>query len=157
MTAALYPPVDDLLPHAGQMVYLGEVLEHRKDGTACSIEVDAQPHFRDASGEIPSWVGLEYLAQTVAAHGGLLERAQGRPPRVGFLLGARRVSYYTSRFLRGQRLVARVTHRWGGTEGVVTFTCVLEDRVSGQVLVEGNLNCMWPKDATEVQRILGES
>ncbi len=155
MTAPDYPPVDELLPHAGAMVFLDAVLEHREDETAFSIDIDTQPHFRNAFGEVPSWVGLEYLAQAIAARGGLLERAQGRPPRVGFLLGARRVSYYTPSFHRGQRLAARVKHRWGETEGVVTFACVLEDLANGEVLVEGNVNCIWPKDEAEVRRILG--
>ncbi len=147
----------EVLPHAGEMVFLAEILEHGEDSTSCRIDIDAQRFFRDASGRIPSWVGLEYLAQTIAAHGGLLDRKRGEPPRIGFLLGGRRVSYYTPRFLRGQQLAARVTHRWGGMEGLVTFACVLEDLANGEVLVEGNLNCMWPKDATEVRRILGES
>ena len=144
-----FPPVNELVPHGEEMLFLQEVLEHTEAETRCAIDVDMQHRFRDPSGNIPAWVGIEYLVQVIAAHGG--------PPRIGFLLGTRRVSYYTSSFHRGQRLEGLARHRWGGVVGPVSFSCELRDRDTGELLVEGKLNCLWPKDEGEVQRLLEEA
>ncbi len=152
-----FPPVNELVPHEEEMLFLQEVLEHTEAATRCAIDIDMQRRFRDSSGNIPAWVGIEYLAQVIAAHGGLLERVHGRPPRIGFLLGGRRISYYTSSFHRGQRLEGLARHSWGGVVGPVSFSCELRDRDTGELLVEGKLNCLWPKDEGEVQRILEET
>lgn len=39
---------------------------------------------------IPGWVGLEWLAQAVAAWAGVQSVASGDTPKIGFLLGTRR-------------------------------------------------------------------
>jgi predicted hotdog family 3-hydroxylacyl-ACP dehydratase len=42
---------------------------------------------------MPGWIGIELMAQAIAAHFNLHGREQGRPPRIGLLLGT---SAYTS-------------------------------------------------------------
>ena len=37
----------------------------------------------DADGGVPAWVGIEYMAQCIAVHSGLLSRAAGEPRRPG--------------------------------------------------------------------------
>jgi predicted hotdog family 3-hydroxylacyl-ACP dehydratase len=39
--------------------------------------------------EVPGWVGIEYMAQAVAAHAGYQARLEGEPPAIGYLLGTR--------------------------------------------------------------------
>ena len=40
-------------------------------------------------GQVPAWVGIEYMAQAIAAWAGCRARAAGKPPQLGFLLGSR--------------------------------------------------------------------
>jgi predicted hotdog family 3-hydroxylacyl-ACP dehydratase len=126
------------------MVYLSRLLSHAGNETLCLVEIDAQAHFRAADGSIPAWVGLEYMAQCIAAHAGMTGRATGAPLKLGMLLGSRRVRFHTQRFASGQVLLVRARHLWGGAPGLVCFECTLEDAASGIRLVEGRLNCFVP-------------
>ncbi len=82
--------LDVLLPHAGPMVLLDEVLAVGDETVRALATVRrdglfAGPH----EAGLPAWVGMEYLAQAIAAWSGFHERALGRPVHPGFLVGAR--------------------------------------------------------------------
>ena len=104
MSSPDFPPVAEILPHRGQMVLLGRVLEHGPDATVCGVAIDAQKLFVQNDGSIGSWVGVEYMAQCVGAHAGMLARAVGMEPRVGYLVSSRRLRFHAARFAPGQEL-----------------------------------------------------
>jgi predicted hotdog family 3-hydroxylacyl-ACP dehydratase len=140
-----FPPVAEILPHRGRMVLLGRVLEHAASATSCAVSIDAQELFVQGDGGIGSWVGVEYMAQCVAAHAGLLGRAVGQEPRVGYLVSSRSLRFHAPRFVPGQELRVSAVQLWGGQGGMVSFQCKVEDASSGALLVEGRLNCYLPK------------
>ncbi len=57
---------------------------------------------------VPSYVGIEYIAQTVAAHAGMAALEKGELVRVGFLLGTRRYACRVPYFPLGALLTVRV-------------------------------------------------
>jgi predicted hotdog family 3-hydroxylacyl-ACP dehydratase len=139
------PPVAEILPQRGRMMLLSSVLEHSEDQTVCAVEVGADTPFVEAGGTVPAVMGVEYMAQCVAAHAGLQAWARGESPRVGFLIGSRRLDFWArSGFRVGQRLIVRVTHTWGEEEYAM-FACQLTDGTSQEILVEGNLNVFLPR------------
>jgi predicted hotdog family 3-hydroxylacyl-ACP dehydratase len=140
-----FPPVAQLLPHRGRMVLLTRVLAHAREGTSCTVAIDAQDLFRAHDGTIASWIGVEYMAQCVAAHAGLIGRAAQREPRVGYLVSSRRLRFHVPRFDAGQTLRVSASQLWGGEQGLVAFQCKVEDHGSGALLVEGRLNCYMPE------------
>ena len=144
MSAPDLPPVAEIVPHRGRMVLLERVLEHAANATACALSIDAQKLFVQGDGSIGSWVGIEYMAQCVAAHAGMIARAAGEQPRVGYLVSSRRLRFHAPRFVPGQELRVSAAQLWGGHEGMVSFQCRVEDARSGALLVEGRLNCYLP-------------
>ena len=60
-----------LLPHRGSMCLLDAVLHHDAKKTICRVDPLRSTLFEDASGALPSWLALEYMAQCAAAHGAL--------------------------------------------------------------------------------------
>ena len=140
-----FPPVAELLPHAGEMVFLSEVLEHGETGTVCSLEVGIGP-FVERDGRVGAWIGIEYMAQCIAAHGSLMALESGRPLQIGLFLGSRRIRLHTDHFVTGQQLVSRATPVWGGREGLVAFECSLECAKTRALLAEGRLNCFLTKE-----------
>jgi predicted hotdog family 3-hydroxylacyl-ACP dehydratase len=138
-----YPPIADVLPHTGRMVLLSRVLEHSASRTVCAVAIGDDAPFVDAAGMVPAWIGLEYMAQCVAAHAGLRAHVKGERPRIGFLVGARRVDFLASGFRAGQRLAVEAAHVWGDRESAA-FTCRLMDAESGAVLAEGALTVYQP-------------
>jgi predicted hotdog family 3-hydroxylacyl-ACP dehydratase len=140
------PLIEEILPHEGAMVLLSRVLSHQGDLTVCAVNVDESGMFRDESGAVPVWVGIEYMAQCVAAHAGLVARAAGGQPQPGFLLGGRRVTFHVARFERGAKLRVNAHRVWGGPGGMASFDCSLEDATTGTLLAEGRLNCVVIED-----------
>ena len=141
-----FPPVRDLVPHAGPMVLLDEVLAHDEQATTCTVSIAAQDLFREPDGSVPVWIGIEYMAQCIAVHAGLVQRAAGNlETRPGFLVGARGLRFHVERFTAGQRLLATARRRWAGSTTLVSFECELRDADGGSLLAEGRLNCFVPR------------
>ena len=133
-----FPPVAELLPHRGRAVLLDRVLAHDATTTVCSVETSASTLFHDADGGVPATVGLEYMAQTIAAHGGLLDRDAGREARPGFFLGTRRLTLAVTRFEPGQCLEVTATHLRGST-GLLAFDCAIRPAPGAEPMVSGIL------------------
>jgi len=138
MTTTGYPPIEHVLPHAGRMVLLSRVVDHAERRTVCVAEIPATSIFADESGGVPAWVALEYMAQCIAAHGGLRARAKGDAVPLGFLLGSRSIALHTVRFEPGQRLEVEAAHVWGEHD-FFSFACSVRDAATGATLVEGTL------------------
>ena len=145
-SAPEFPAVAEILPHSGAMVLLARVTSHAGDATVCAAQIEDDALLRSASGDVPAWMGLEYMAQCIAAHSGLLGLAGGDPPRVGFLVGSRRLTFHAHSFRRGQRLTVQARRVWGGTRGMVAFDCSITDADTGALLAEGRLGCFTPGD-----------
>ncbi len=121
-----FPPIAELLPHAGPMRLLASVLRHDAFETECGLDVAASALFAGAEGRLPSYVALEWMAQAIAAHGGLAARAAGRAPAPGLLVGARRVALARTHFAPGQRLT--VLARFAGAAGALaSFECEVRE------------------------------
>ncbi len=81
--------VGEVLPHAGRMLLLDEVLEFGPEHVACRLGIRRDTLFCDAMRGVPAWVGIEYMAQTAGVYSGVNDRLAGREPAVCLLLGAR--------------------------------------------------------------------
>jgi len=143
-----WPPheMDSWVPHRGAMNLLTAV-EHVDDQTIrARVVVPAQGLFV-ADGGVPAWVGIEYMAQAVAAWSGARVRAGGGSPRIGFLLGSRRYEAMVPRFEAGARLDVFAQCELMGDNGLGMFDC----RVSqdGRVLASGRLSVFEPPQDSE--------
>jgi predicted hotdog family 3-hydroxylacyl-ACP dehydratase len=140
-----FPPVEELVPHRGGMSLVRDVLEHGPGHTVCAVDPAGSDLFRSPDGSIPAWLSLEFMAQCIAAHGGLDARERGEPPSVGFFVGTRRIALHADRFLPGEvlRVRAEQLRRSGG---LLSFACSVTRDADGVVLAEGHLNVFLPKD-----------
>jgi predicted hotdog family 3-hydroxylacyl-ACP dehydratase len=144
-TGEVFPSVAELIPHTGAMCLLDEILEHSRQRTLCRVDPRDSALLTDPDGRVPVWVGLEYMAQCVAVHGGLAARARGEAPRPGLFLGSRRVRF-GSQELPPRPLEVEARHR-RGSHGLVAFDCQVRDPASGPArvasgatLVEGRVS-----------------
>lgn len=101
--------LEAILPHAHPMILIDEVI--RIDGTSLQsrVRIAEDSMFYESRGGVPSYVGIEYIAQTVAAHAGMAALDKGEPVRVGFLLGTRRYTCRVPYFTLGALLTVRVS------------------------------------------------
>ena len=138
-----WPPhaMDSWVPHRGAMNLLTTV-EHVDDHTVRACVVVPSQGLFVADGGVPAWVGIEYMAQAVAAWSGARARAGGGSPRIGYLLGSRRYEAAVPRFEAGARLEVFAQCELMGDNGLGMFDC----RVSqdGRVLASGRLSVFEP-------------
>ncbi|MCF6202125.1 MAG: 3-hydroxylacyl-ACP dehydratase [Methylococcaceae bacterium] len=113
--------IEMIMPHAGIMVLLDKVLSYDQQSMVVKTTVRNDGLFGNEQ-TIPAWLGIEYMAQTVAAHGGMMCYLAGKPINVGFLVGTRRYNCNIATFKVGTILTISV-ERVMGDQGLCVFFC----------------------------------
>lgn len=135
--------IEELLPHAGKMVLLARVLEFGRDNLTAEAIVRDDGLFGDGK-TVPAWLGIEYMAQTVAALGGMHRRLAGKPINPGFLLGTRRYQCNVAAFAVGSVLAVRA-QRLILDQGLGVYDC----GISGPgISASAKLNVYQPDSAS---------
>lgn len=135
--------VEHFVPHRRTMSLLSRIVEI--DAERAQAEVDITPATLFARDDgVPAWVGIEYMAQTIAAWAGARARRAGHEPNIGFLLGSRRYSCEQPLFSFGRTL--RVTARCEliGDNGLGQFACSIIDVATGQPIAAAMVSVFEP-------------
>jgi len=146
-------PLSELLPQTGRMRLLsGYEPPVADDWVEAYVDVDStSAFFERAVDGVPSCLALEYMAQTMALLVGLLRRRRQLPPKIGFVLGSRRLETKLSCFRRGERyrVTARCTYE---DESFGSFDCTIVD-ASGLVVSTATLTAFQPEDDLTPERL----
>lgn len=134
-------PMDDWVPHRGPMSLLDMVEQVDEQSVVARVTVPASGLFAGAGG-VQAWVGIEYMAQAVAAWSGARARSAGGSPRIGYLLGCRRYEAHVPVFAAGAVLRVEARCELIGDNGLGMFDCRVthDDRV----LAAGRLSVYEP-------------
>jgi len=135
-----FPSPSSVLPHSGPAVLLDEILRFDAQGLLAVATVRHSPAFSSADGSLPAWVGLELMAQGVAAFSG----CEAGKARLGLLLGARRYDASCDGFPVGMRLEIEVIPSNRDEDGFGVFDCSI--RCAGERLAEAALTVYQPID-----------
>ena len=100
---------------------------------------------------LPAWIGVEIMAQSVAAFAGCHARQAGQPVELGFLLGTRSYQCNVEAFPAGADLRVRAHRSLQDDNGMGVFECHLE---GPGIHAEARLNVFRPP---EVASYLQES
>ena len=127
-------PIGELLPHGPEMTLIDQLVEYSPQRSVATVFVTERSPFFLRSG-VPAWVGIEYMAQAIAAHAGLDARLRGERPPVGFLLGTRAYESEVGEFALGSTL--RITVEPVVREALfAAFQCsIATDRVIAKAIV----------------------
>ena len=137
--------IEQVLPHAHPMILLNEFIEADNSHALCRVQISPQSPFYDAAlAGVPSYVGLEYMAQTIAAYAGANNLAEGGKVQIGFLLGCRKYMPSTTLFTLGADLTIRATQVVTDNSGLSVFDCQIYQQQ--QLLVDAKLNVFQPED-----------
>jgi predicted hotdog family 3-hydroxylacyl-ACP dehydratase len=118
------PPVSEILPHHGRAALLDRVESHDAEETCCAVEIDGSAWLHRAEGTVPAWVGMEYMAQCIAAHEGCIAYREGRTLEPGFLVRARRVRFHHPAYRPGEVLRVRARRLRGRPKlRAMAFAC----------------------------------
>jgi len=120
-----WPDIGSLIPHSGAMVLLDRIIAIDEESLCAEVLIRPDSLFCSASG-VGGWVGLEYMAQTIAAFAGYNASLRGEAVKPGFLLGARRYECTLPMFCLGSLLKIHVRRVWQSENGLGSFQCRIE-------------------------------
>jgi predicted hotdog family 3-hydroxylacyl-ACP dehydratase len=129
--------------HRGQMLLIDRLIEVDEDHALGEVVISRQSAFFRSGRGVPAYVGIEYMAQTVAAFDGARRMVAQAPPAVGFLLGTRRYRSNVPFFSDGARLQIEVTMVFN-ENGMASFECAI--RSDGGVDASASLNVYRPEN-----------
>ncbi|WP_288381044.1 hotdog family protein [uncultured Massilia sp.] len=141
------PDIHELVPHSGAMSLLGRLLDADDESLHAEVAITPESMFY-SEGAVGAWVGVEYMAQAVAAHAGWCARQKGEPVRVGFLLGSRKYACKVAAFAAGSVLKIEVRRALQGENGLGAFDCRIEDG-SGAELATATITVFQPHNVEE--------
>ena len=137
-------PIEELIPHRGPMRLIDHLIHWDEHAIRVGLRVPEHGPFHQAEG-VPNFVGIEYMAQAVAAWAGCQARARGAEPPLGFLLGTRRYACTQAHFPPGMALSIEARCELMGENGLGAFACRI---LSGdEVLAEALISVFEPPDA----------
>jgi len=132
-----FPPIAELLPHRDSAVLLDAVLEDDADSIRARTRIAADHPYLVPGQGVPVWVGIELMAQAIAAHAGIAARREQRTPSKGMLLGSRRFEARVPYFKVGDELEVRARREFGETGGIAACACAI--LCGGETLVSATL------------------
>jgi predicted hotdog family 3-hydroxylacyl-ACP dehydratase len=112
-----FGPIETILPHRGTMLLLDRVSACTDETLTAYASVRADAWYADADGAMPAWIGIELMAQAIAAHVGLLAMRAGGKARPGVLLGSRRYEAHIPAFARDAQLRIEAKELLRGHDG----------------------------------------
>lgn len=147
-----YPAIASLVPHAAPMLLLDRLCEATATTARCEVRVgETLALFLRDDGALPGWVGIELMAQTVAAWSGYQGHLRQEEPQIGLLLGARKYQCHLARLPAGSLLTIDCEQLLQDG-ALASFQCYL--RCEGELVAEARLSTIQP-DAEQLETLLG--
>ncbi len=120
------PPIKELIPHRGTMLFIDRVIAFESSMAVAEYTPRHDAWYVDSSGHMPAWIGLELMAQTVAAHVALMKRLEGSSPKMGALLGTNSYRSSVASFAAGGVLSIRVDLLFNDPSGMGAYIGAIE-------------------------------
>ena len=115
----------ELVPHKGKMFLLNRVQSYSLESVCITTEIDITRDdlfYEEELGGVPAWVAFEYMAQSISALSGILEksyprspalsgiygRSRGEKPKVGFIMSVNSFKANIPVFKVGETVVVTV-------------------------------------------------
>jgi len=136
--------IERVVPHRGTMRLVDRLVAWDEDTVTVELRVPEEGPFSHDDG-VPAWVGVEYMAQAIAAWAGCHARRAGREPSIGFLLGTRRYESRVTWFRAGALLRVEARRELLGDNGLGMFSCRILG--GGEELATANVSVFEPPDA----------
>ncbi len=128
--------ISKLIPHSGDMILIDRILNCDAHTLTAELIVRGDGFICGDAKTVPSWIGIEYMAQTIAAYAGTV----ARQANIGFLLGTRRYNCNVSTFDVGTKLTISA-QKIMQDGNLAAFECRI---LGANVEVTANLNVYQP-------------
>jgi len=126
--------------HREPLLLLDRLIDIGPDFAVCEWKVCDKVAFIIPGAGVPTYVGVEYMAQCIAVHAGACANARGLEPPLGFLLGTRHYRARTRYFEPGVTYQATCRELIKDDQGMASFECTI--LLDDKILAEGRLSVL---------------
>ena len=119
-------PASRFVLHREPMLFLDRLTAIGPEFATCEWEVREDFALVVPGYGVPSYAGIEYMAQCVAVHSGARAHVRGQEPPVGLLLGTRNYECSVPYFEVGGRFRTICQEQVRDSQGMGSFTCRIE-------------------------------
>ena len=131
--------IEQVVPHDAPMILIEQLAEYSDETSTCSVTITPQsPFYNEQIEGVPSYIGIEYMAQSIAAYAGALANDINEAVRIGFLIGTRKYKTHQAMFYKNSTLTIYV-HK-------------LYQDESKKILCDAKINVFQPEDPLEFIR-----
>ncbi len=139
------PDIRALLPHQDVMVLLDRLVSVEENALCAETDIRPGALFCEDAG-VGAWIGIEYMAQAIAAYAGHEAFLRGEAVKIGFLLGTRHYRCSQPVFPSGSTLRIHVSRVLQADNGLGSFDCHIRDRASGDTVASAVITVFQPEN-----------
>ncbi|MDV6316390.1 hotdog family protein [Idiomarina sp. HP20-50] len=137
--------LDELIKHQPPMRLIDELCWAEPGKGHCQLTVSSDNLFYSERYQgLPAHVGIELMAQSIAAIAGYQHKAEGGEIKLGFLLGSRKYQCDVDSFKLGEQYDVFVEELHAESSGLSVFECDI--RHCSEVVAKARLNVYQPPD-----------
>jgi predicted hotdog family 3-hydroxylacyl-ACP dehydratase len=138
-----------IMPHKAPMLLIERILKNSAEELVASVSIHPDS-FGFENGAVPSWFGIEYMAQSIAAYNGLNSPNTGKV-EIGFLVGVRNYIVKVKEFNLGSELEISIAPNFI-VENSGSFDCKI--KIAEQEIAEALITTYKP-DASFIEKLKG--
>lgn len=145
--------ITDFIPHRAPMILVDKIISYQHDTLVTEVTITTQsPYFDEHHQAVPNYVGIEYMAQSIAALSGVEAKLRNDNIRIGFLLGSRKLVLHAKQYQLGRCYRIHVNRLYAEDSGLAVFDCqiYLMPKVNSDqdniLVAEANVNVFLPRD-----------
>ena len=141
--------IEEVIKHRKPMRLVDELVSFDENSACVLVNINEESEFYQAEQHgVPSYVGIEYMAQCIAAKAGANELGSGGALKLGFLLGTRKYKPNVAYFPSGETLQVRATRLIEDAAGLSVFDCtIVANNQVEKVLAQAKINVFQPENS----------
>lgn len=141
-------PIEQVLPHSAPMILIDSLQSYDEESGVCTVTIKPTSLFFDNDKQaVPSYIGVEYMAQAIAAFAGANALDEGGTVEIGYLLGSRKYQPSTAWFEVGSELSISVQRLYEEESGLRVFQCRITHQ--DKTLADAKINVFLPQQAKQ--------
>lgn len=140
-------PIEQIVKHRKPMLLIDKLINFDEESARVSVAINENSLFySEQIRGVPCHIGIEYMAQCVAAYAGANDCHNNIEIRIGFLLGSRKYNPKVEFFEVGQSLIVSAERIIKDDAGLSVFECTIYNNEETQLLAEARINVYQPDD-----------
>ena len=145
---------NELLPHEPPMVFVSDVCSFDAEKGALTARAHIQKTdilYQPAIGGVPAYAALEYMAQTIGCLVGLYDLRENKKPRVGFVLGTRKLKIEKPVLKSDEDYLIHVTSLFCD-DNMASFDCVMCHEKTNETVATAIVNAYRPENINDFMK-----